>query len=358
MHPGSPPALPGLLTVRSGSPPPTAPSLALVAPSTRLTHGEEVIRHKLYDEPGRKDGPVKEDFRVFDFAPRTTRCLVFGEPILREECYWLRILARFWFCTHLRRSGPQRTSSLSNIRRCAVHGEIIKGVGAAVAQWLGLSPPHHGDPGSIPGGPTAGFSHVGIALDDAACQRVFSGYSPFTPPLPSSAVPFWGLTYGSQLESPSLGECCLALDGKIARRLSALLVRVTKHVVAYHSSLSRYVPSQRILQRGSGTLCAFTQLPLRRGGPGSARSINTAVGGGEFRKKPLAAVMSSRQPRRTFRGARICAGACRDVVNTPGRRSPQAGLPKPRAGSSFPGFLGGTSPSIHVERRNSRVYRA
>ncbi|KAJ8867800.1 hypothetical protein PR048_031605 [Dryococelus australis] len=80
-------------------------------------------RHKLYDEPGRKDGPVREDFGVFDFAPRTTRCLVFGEPILREECYWLRILARFRFCTHLRCSGPQRTSSLSTTRRCGVRGE-------------------------------------------------------------------------------------------------------------------------------------------------------------------------------------------------------------------------------------------
>ncbi|KAJ8880266.1 hypothetical protein PR048_016732 [Dryococelus australis] len=87
------------------------------------TYDDIENRHKLYDEPGRKDGPVKEDFWVFDFGPRTTRCLVFGEPILREECYWLRILEKFRFCTHLRCSGPQRTSSLGTTRRCSVRGE-------------------------------------------------------------------------------------------------------------------------------------------------------------------------------------------------------------------------------------------
>ncbi|KAJ8896912.1 hypothetical protein PR048_002258 [Dryococelus australis] len=89
---------------------------------------EEVIRHKLYDEPGRKDGPVKEDFGVFNFARRTMRCLVFGEPILREECYWLRILARFRFYNHLRCSGAQRTSSLSITRRCAVRAQGKAGI--------------------------------------------------------------------------------------------------------------------------------------------------------------------------------------------------------------------------------------
>ncbi|KAJ8874970.1 hypothetical protein PR048_022860 [Dryococelus australis] len=37
---------------------------------------------------------------------------------------------------------------------------------------------HHGDPGSIPGGFTPGFLHVGIMLDNATCQWVFSRYSP------------------------------------------------------------------------------------------------------------------------------------------------------------------------------------
>ncbi|KAJ8879903.1 hypothetical protein PR048_020523 [Dryococelus australis] len=36
---------------------------------------------------------------------------------------------------------------------------------------------HHGDPGSIPGGFTPGFSPVRIVLDDAACLRIFSGRS-------------------------------------------------------------------------------------------------------------------------------------------------------------------------------------
>ncbi|KAJ8868561.1 hypothetical protein PR048_030099 [Dryococelus australis] len=40
---------------------------------------------------------------------------------------------------------------------------------------------HHGDRDSIPGRFTPGFSHVGIVLDDAACQLVFSGYSLFSP---------------------------------------------------------------------------------------------------------------------------------------------------------------------------------
>ncbi|KAJ8871348.1 hypothetical protein PR048_027665 [Dryococelus australis] len=36
---------------------------------------------------------------------------------------------------------------------------------------------HLGNPGPIPGGFAPGFSHVGIVLDDAACRRIFSGYS-------------------------------------------------------------------------------------------------------------------------------------------------------------------------------------
>ncbi|KAJ8878899.1 hypothetical protein PR048_019502 [Dryococelus australis] len=47
---------------------------------------------------------------------------------------------------------------------------------------------HLGEPGSIPGGVTPGFSRVEIVLDDAAGRRVFSGIShfsrPFNPALP------------------------------------------------------------------------------------------------------------------------------------------------------------------------------
>ncbi|KAJ8888200.1 hypothetical protein PR048_007687 [Dryococelus australis] len=57
-----------------------------------------------------------------------------------------------------------------------------RGSGGAVARALAY---HHGDPGSIPGGLTPGFSHVEIVMDDAAW--VFSGYPP-PPPLNSSAV--------------------------------------------------------------------------------------------------------------------------------------------------------------------------
>ncbi|KAJ8866667.1 hypothetical protein PR048_032528 [Dryococelus australis] len=41
---------------------------------------------------------------------------------------------------------------------------------------------HHGNQGLIPGRFAPGFSHVGIALDDAACRRVFLGYSSFPRP--------------------------------------------------------------------------------------------------------------------------------------------------------------------------------
>ncbi|KAJ8865791.1 hypothetical protein PR048_033313 [Dryococelus australis] len=54
--------------------------------------------------------------------------------------------------------------------------------GAAVAQWLAQLVSHQGDPGSIPGGLTPGFSHVGVVLDDAACRRAFSGNSSFPRP--------------------------------------------------------------------------------------------------------------------------------------------------------------------------------
>ncbi|KAJ8878397.1 hypothetical protein PR048_018975 [Dryococelus australis] len=63
---------------------------------------------------------------------------------------------------------------------------------------------HHGDSDSIPAGFAPGFSYVGIVLDDVACRRVFSGYSRFPRPC-IPACPVMTGTYGSQLESPSLG---------------------------------------------------------------------------------------------------------------------------------------------------------
>ncbi|KAJ8889352.1 hypothetical protein PR048_008851 [Dryococelus australis] len=48
--------------------------------------------------------------------------------------------------------------------------------GATVANALAS---HQGDPGSIPGGFTPGYSHVGMVPEDAACRRVFSGYFRF-----------------------------------------------------------------------------------------------------------------------------------------------------------------------------------
>ncbi|KAJ8876940.1 hypothetical protein PR048_021390 [Dryococelus australis] len=73
---------------------------------------------------------------------------------------------------------------------------------------------HHGDLDSIPGGFTPVFSHVGIVLDDAACQRVFSGYSR-SPVIAFQrhsilgphfmSYPRMTGTYGSQLESTNAG---------------------------------------------------------------------------------------------------------------------------------------------------------
>ncbi|KAJ8888245.1 hypothetical protein PR048_007732 [Dryococelus australis] len=104
-------------------------------------HATADKHQRSYAEGPRKEGrPSKGGLRVFDFAPRTTRRLVFGEPILREEDYWLlRILARFRFCTHLRCSGPQRTSSLSTTRRCAVHDYLM---GTEVIELFRLTQRH------------------------------------------------------------------------------------------------------------------------------------------------------------------------------------------------------------------------
>ncbi|KAJ8897327.1 hypothetical protein PR048_002673 [Dryococelus australis] len=51
--------------------------------------------------------------------------------------------------------------------------------GAAVAQWLGRSPPATAIRARYPAG---SFPRVGIVLDDAACRRVFSEYSRFPRP--------------------------------------------------------------------------------------------------------------------------------------------------------------------------------
>ncbi|KAJ8865737.1 hypothetical protein PR048_033258 [Dryococelus australis] len=81
--------------------------------------------------------------------------------------------------------------------------------------WLRRSPPTTAIRARSPPG-----SHVGIVLDNAACRRVFSGY--FRSPLAfhrrsilrshfMSSPGMMG-TYGSQLDSPLLGEGCLALS--------------------------------------------------------------------------------------------------------------------------------------------------
>ncbi|KAJ8897427.1 hypothetical protein PR048_002773 [Dryococelus australis] len=119
------------------------------------------------------------------------------------------------------RASSAAYSSQSDVRAVpqpiTEHGYQSRGSGSAVASALAS---HQGHPGSIPGWSAPGSSHVGIVLDNTACRRAFSGYSRF-PVLAfqrrSILGPHFmscpGMTgnYGSQLESPSLGGCCLAL---------------------------------------------------------------------------------------------------------------------------------------------------
>ncbi|KAJ8891635.1 hypothetical protein PR048_004163 [Dryococelus australis] len=71
--------------------------------------------------------------------------------------------------------------------------------GAAVVRLLAS---HQGEPGSVHGGVTPTFPHVGIVTDDAAGQRVFPGDLPFPPPMHS----------GNASESPAQ-----ALDIEVLR---------------------------------------------------------------------------------------------------------------------------------------------
>ncbi|KAJ8888076.1 hypothetical protein PR048_007563 [Dryococelus australis] len=55
-------------------------------------------------------------------------------------------------------------------------------------QWLDCSLPTGANLVRFPGGVARGFSHVGVMPDDADGRRVFSGISPFPPPLHSAAA--------------------------------------------------------------------------------------------------------------------------------------------------------------------------
>ncbi|KAJ8875708.1 hypothetical protein PR048_023607 [Dryococelus australis] len=69
-------------------------------------------------------------------------------------------------------SYPEHSSDVSNT-------SDIQARGCTTARLIASC---HGEAGSIPGGLTPGFSHVGIVLDDAACRRVFSRYFRFPRP--------------------------------------------------------------------------------------------------------------------------------------------------------------------------------
>ncbi|KAJ8881107.1 hypothetical protein PR048_017580 [Dryococelus australis] len=73
------------------------------------------------------------------------------------------------------RPNPGRPAGPGPLPVCAAHC-LSMGSGGAAAGALAPPPRRSGlDPGEF----APGFSHVGIVLDDAACRRVFSGYSRF-----------------------------------------------------------------------------------------------------------------------------------------------------------------------------------
>ncbi|KAJ8876767.1 hypothetical protein PR048_021214 [Dryococelus australis] len=76
-----------------------------------------------------------------------------------------------------------RCSILTSLHRSSVLKNSIPGPGAAVAERLAYSHPTKGEPGSISGQVTSGFSNVGVAL-------VFLRNLPFPPPFHSGADPY------------------------------------------------------------------------------------------------------------------------------------------------------------------------
>ncbi|KAJ8872311.1 hypothetical protein PR048_025915 [Dryococelus australis] len=78
---------------------------------------------------------------------------------------------------------------------------FISAKGAAVSGVVAkLYPSLHGDPDSIPGRVDPGFSHVGMAPDDAAGRRVFSGISRFPTPFHSAHAAY--LSHPHRLSRP------------------------------------------------------------------------------------------------------------------------------------------------------------
>ncbi|KAJ8866393.1 hypothetical protein PR048_032236 [Dryococelus australis] len=91
---------------------------------------------------------------------------------------------------HYSRASLTPMNSVASLKqfRCAssewhLHAVPRRGKKMRVRHWpVSVLASHQGEPGSIPGRITPGFSHVGIVPDDAAGRRVLSGISRFPSP--------------------------------------------------------------------------------------------------------------------------------------------------------------------------------
>ncbi|KAJ8870249.1 hypothetical protein PR048_029270 [Dryococelus australis] len=150
---------------------------------------EEVIRHKLYDELGRKDGLVKEDLLV-GTSHQGRRGVWCSESQFCER--------RATGCGFWRGSDSAPTSAVP-----ARRGRPAR------------LPPRRSGLNPRPG--RSGFSHVGTVPDDAVDRRVYSGISRSPPPLHSGAAPYSPPSPSSALKTSLLRATPLLGEGAVAR---------------------------------------------------------------------------------------------------------------------------------------------
>ncbi|KAJ8888581.1 hypothetical protein PR048_008073 [Dryococelus australis] len=105
-------------------------------------------------------------------------------------------------------------------------GVLTMGPAAAVDRWSLLTS-RQGEPGSIPGQVTPGFSHVGIVPDDAAGRRVFSGISRFPPPLHSGATHYSPQSFSSALKTSVLRAAQIHLFTHSPKQAGVILVGIS-----------------------------------------------------------------------------------------------------------------------------------
>ncbi|KAJ8871788.1 hypothetical protein PR048_028128 [Dryococelus australis] len=89
-----------------------------------------------------------------------------------EDITKVVILFIYSACTQVQHRPSSLTPAYTVNPQHKCHGSVV----------VRLLASHKGEPGSIPGGVTPGFSHVGIVSDDAVGRQVFSGISHFPRP--------------------------------------------------------------------------------------------------------------------------------------------------------------------------------